>query len=148
MTATRTVRAYRKAIEALQAAERTHNRNTDELDAAFTAKDAKSVYSLREVVRKSETALIEALDTACRAHGAYWRERLEIIRPEAIRAAAVLRAYDAIARCTGNTQPEPHRIVMLDVALVKPDALINDDAVPTEQPDSAVLDDLLGCWRR
>jgi hypothetical protein len=37
---------------------------------------------------------------------------------------------------------------MLDVALVKPDELINDDAVPTEQPDSAVLDDLLGCWRR
>ncbi len=148
MTASRTVRAYRKAIEALQAAERTHSQNIDDLDAALTAKNAKGVYRLREIVRKSETALIEALDTACGAHGAYWRERLETLRPVAIKSAVVLRAYDAIARCVGNAQPEPHRVVMLDVALVKPDELINDDAVPTEQPDSAVLDDLIGCWRR
>lgn len=147
MTPDACAKAYRKAIAALELAEKRHSENIDLLDQAATAKKAAEVFRLRPSVRDSESALGEKLDSACAAHSAYWRARLEVLQADAVRAAFILRTYDAVARLAGHPMGEAHKSILLGVAAIAPDQVVNDDAIPHEQPDSQLLEDYRGNWR-
>ncbi len=138
--------AYHKEIKRLAAAENVHRSNLDALDQALTERQAGKVPKLRKAAMESEGTLQAALQAAASAHRQYWQHRREQMIPELERVAAILRRFDLIARAAGDASIHPARTV-LECCPVANMEIVTDDGVPTDGPDSAVLEDYLGSWR-
>lgn len=138
--------AYHKEIKRLAVAENTHRSNLDALDQALTERQANKVPKLRKVAMESEGVLQAALQAAWTAHRQYWQHRREQMIPEVEKIASILRCFDLVSKAAGAASIHPAR-TFLESCPVESVEIITDDGVPTDSPDSAVLEDYLGSWR-
>lgn len=138
--------AYHKEIKRLATAETVHRSNLDALDKALAERQANQVPKLRKAAMGSESALQAVLQAASSAHRQYWQRRREQMIQEIEQTASVLRRFDLISKAAGDASIHPARTV-LESCLVVSAEIINEDGVPTEGPDSALLEDYSGSWK-
>ena len=147
-------KAYTNACKSLAKAEVLHRENLDRLDAALQAKQAHHVTLLRRDCAKTEGDCIAALDDALNAHRQYWTARRDALKPELDAAALVLAEFDALAKLAGDRSAHPAKAYLEGRAIagfsganVLAQDVLATDGVPTEEPDSALLEDFRGSWR-
>ncbi len=125
--------AFRQAVEALQ--------------LALEQRRAADVPGLRKKAAAAEGELRLALAAAHASWASYWHHRAEVMVPELQHAAAVIRRHDAIRHVVGSTVVGPALAIIQSQSASTPPDLIDDDAVPTDAPDSDALENFKGCWR-
>lgn len=143
----RQVDGYYEALDGIESAELSYRAALDELEAAQLERAASKVAVCRVEAEKCEGSLKSALQNATRLHREYWRGRLESMVPEVRAAADVFGRYNSIARAAGILANNPAGVFCVDVAACRFDAEILQD-VPIEGPDSELLGDAMGAWRK
>jgi hypothetical protein len=138
--------AYHKKIKLLAGAENAHRSNLDALDKALAERQANQVPRLRKAAMETESALQAILQAASSAHRQYWQHRREQMIQEVEHIASILRRFDLISKAAGDASIHPARTVLESCSVVCAE-IINEDGVPTEGPDSAILEDYLGSWK-
>lgn len=146
---------YHRAVKRLEAAEREHRANLERLADALERREAGKVPPLRRDCEKTERALIDALQAAHQAHRSYWQARCDALRPELDAAAVLIAEFNACARAAGDLTTNPalsylqnRAIVGITGENVAAQGVLSDaDGVPTDAPDSALIEDQLGVWR-
>ena len=138
---------YHAALGALESAELSYRGTLGELALARSEHAGSKVTACRLDAERRETALKNALQLATRLHREYWQGRLQEMLPDVRAAAEVFGRYNRIASATGILGHNPAAVFCVDVAACRFDDEIIQD-VPIEGPDSELLGEAMGIWRK
>lgn len=143
---------YHAAIKRLSKAEQQHRKNLEALAQAISARASSQTGSLRRECERTESELSDALQAARAAYRCYWIHRRDAMQDELCEAARVIATYNVLARLAGDVSATPALTRLQNLAIYgHPGAdvvgLCDADGVPTDAPDSALLEDERGAWR-
>lgn len=140
--------AYLAGIAKLEKAERQYQQALDNLQAGIDQRRASDVPGLRRKASEAEQAVVDALQAAGAGWFEHWRSRAAALEPQLREAAMVMHRYNAICKVIGMGGAVPAQS-FIQTALISPPPvdLLDDSGVPTEAPDSALLEDFKGAWR-
>lgn len=139
---------YQAGIAKLEKVEILYQQALDNLQAGIDQHRASDVPGLRRKVAETEQAVIDALQAAGSGWFEHWRARAVALEPQLLEAAITMQRYNAFCKVIGIGGAVPAQS-FIQTALISPLAvdLFDDSGVPTEAPDSALLDDFKGVWR-
>lgn len=140
--------AYQAGIAKLEKVERHYQQALDNLQSGIDQRRASDVPALRRKAAEAEQAVIDALQVASTGWFEHWRSRAVAIEPKLREAAITMHRYNAICKVIGMGGAVPAQS-FVQAALISPPPvdLLDDSGVPTEAPDSALLEDFKGAWR-
>lgn len=140
---------YHKGIKKLAPAETKHRAALDALHEALQAHQAAKVPGLRRAAAESERELEEVLEAATLAHRQYWQNRRDALLPEIDNFARLAHQFNFLSVLCGDRSTNP-TLLRLQNALIPGAGEINletGDGVPSEPPDSELLEDYVGAWK-
>ena len=138
---------YMRSLSEIERSEIAYRAALSSLSDAREAKAAAMITPMRLHAEMREGVLKSALEKATRLHRQYWQGRLESMVPEVQAAAEVLGRYNRAAYAAGVPGHNPSDVFCIDIASKRFDEQIVRE-VPIDGPDSSLLGDAMGAWRK